>query len=286
MKEREPVKRGYSYKAQRRAYLFTTYFLLLVGAIVMLLPFLWMISTSFKPLSQTLTMPPKLIPSIFRWQNYVEAWNTAPFGKYFFNSFFIAIVETICEVIATIFAAYAFAKMDFFGKNVIFVAFLGTMMIPGEMLLVPNYITLTSFHWIDTYYALIVPFIVSVFGIFLLRQFFLSIPDELWDAARIDGSGRLGFLWRIIVPISRPGITAVALFKFIGSWNAFMWVLIVTNTPTMRTVPVGLSYFRTAAGTYFNQLMAAATMGMLPILILFFFAQKQFIQGIARSGIK
>lgn len=273
-------------RAREIAFRFTTYTLLIMGALIMIMPFLWMLSTSVKPPNEVLSMPPKWFPTVFEWQNYVQAWNAAPFGRYFFNSFFIALTVTAAEVITTIFAAYAFAKMDFLGKNVIFIAFLGTMMIPGEMLLVPNYITLTSFHWIDKYYALIVPWIISAFGIFLLRQFFMTIPDELWDAARIDGCGRLRFLWRVIVPLARPGIAAVALFKFIGSWNAFLWVLIVTNTPDMRTIPVGLSYFRTEAGTYYGQLMAASTMAILPILILFFFAQRQFIQGIARSGIK
>lgn len=268
------------------AYKLSTYTLLIAGALIMIMPFLWMLSTSFKPPNEVHSMPPKWVPSIFEWQNYVEAWNAAPFGRYFFNSFFIAITVTIAEVITTTLAAYAFAKMDFLGKNVIFIALLGTMMIPGEMLLVPNYITLTSFGWIDKYPALIVPWIISIFGIFLLRQFFMTIPDELWDAARIDGCGRLRYLWRVIVPLSRPGIAAVALFKFIGSWNAFLWVLIVTNTPKMRTIPVGLSYFRTEAGTYYGQMMAASTMAILPILILFFFTQRQFIQGIARSGIK
>lgn len=273
-------------RARERALKFSTYFLLILGSLVMIMPFLWMLSTSFKLPNEVLSMPPKWIPSVFEWQNYVKAWNAAPFARYFFNSFFIAITVTIAEVVTTIFAAYAFAKMDFLGKNVIFIAFLGTMMIPGEMLLVPNYITLTSFHWIDTYYALIVPWIVSVFGIFLLRQFFMTVPDEFWDAARIDGCSRLHFLWGIVVPLARPGIATVALFKFIGSWNAFLWVLIVTNTPKMRTIPVGLSYFRTEAGTYYGQLMAASAMAILPILILFFFTQRQFIQGIARSGIK
>ncbi len=269
-----------------RLYRLLIYLFLLAGSLVMLLPFLWMISTSLKPANEVLTMPPRWIPSVFRWQNYVEAWNAAPFGRYFLNSFFLAIVTTIGEVLCTVLAAYAFAKMDFFGRNVIFIAFLGTLMIPGEMLLVPNYITMTRLHWIDKYPALIVPWIVSVFGIFLLRQYFLTLPDDLWDAARIDGCGRFRFLWRVMVPLSRPGITTVALLKFIGTWNAFLWVLIMTNSPDMRTVPVGLSYFQSEAGTNYGQLMAASTLAILPILILFFFAQKQFVEAVARSGLK
>ncbi len=286
MSERGLSRQSRAYVVQRRAYLFTTYFLLLLGAIVMSLPFLWMISTAFKPANEVQLMPPKWIPSHWEWQNFIAAWNTAPFGAYFINSFFIAITTTIGEVLTTILAAYAFAKMNFFGKQPLFLLFLGTMMIPGEMLLVPNYILAAHLHWINTYQILIVPWLTSVFGIFLLRQFFMTIPDDLWDAARIDGCGRLRFLWRVIVPLSRAGITTVALFKFIGSWNAFLWVLIMTNTPNMRTVPVGLSFFSSEVGTNYNQLMSASLMAMLPILILFFFAQKQFIQGIARSGLK
>ncbi len=275
-----------SYVVQRRVYLFTTYFLLILGALVMSLPFLWMVDTAFKPANEVLLMPPKWIPSHWEWQNFVKAWNTAPFGRYFINSFFIAIVTTIGEVTTTIFAAYAFAKMNFFGKQPLFLLFLGTMMIPGEMLLVPNYIFMSQIHWINTYQVLIIPWLTSVFGIFLLRQFFMTIPDDLWDAARIDGCSRFRFLWGVIVPLSRPGITTVALFKFIGSWNAFLWVLIMTNTPNMRTVPVGLSFFRSDVGTDYELLMSASLMAMLPILILFFFAQKQFIQGITRTGLK
>jgi len=273
-------------RLHERLYRLLIYLFLLAGSFVMLLPFLWMISTSLKPASEVLTMPPRFIPSVFRFQNYIDAWNAAPFARYFLNSFFIAIVTTVGEVLCTVLAAYAFAKMDFLGKNVLFVAFLGTLMIPGEMLLVPNYITMTRLHWIDKYPALIVPWIVSVFGIFLLRQYFLTLPDDLWDAARIDGCSRFRFLWRVMVPLSRPGITTVALLKFIGTWNAFLWVLIMTNSPSMRTVPVGLSYFQTEAGTHYGQLMAASTLAILPILLLFFFAQKQFVEAVARSGLK
>ena len=286
MNERGLPRQASAYVIQHRVYLFTTYFLLILGAVVMSLPFLWMVDTAFKPANEVAMMPPKWIPSHLEWQNFVKAWNTAPFGHYFFNSFFIAIITTIGEVITTIFAAYAFAKMNFFGKQPLFLLFLGTMMIPGEMLLVPNYIFMSQIHWINTYQVLIVPWLTSVFGIFLLRQFFMTVPDDLWDAARIDGCGRLRYLWNVMVPLSRPGITTVALFKFIGSWNAFLWVLIMTNTPNMRTVPVGLSFFSSEVGTHYAQLMSASFMAMLPILILFFFAQKQFIQGIARSGLK
>ena len=262
------------------------YLLMLIGCAIMLLPFFWMLTTSFKTELGSLRMPPQWIPPQLHWENYATAWSMAPFGRYFFNSFFIAIVSTIGEVITTVLAAYAFAKMKFLGKNVLFAILLGTLMIPGEMLLIPNYVTLTRLGWLDSYQALIIPWIVSVFGIFLLRQFFRSIPDELWDAARIDGCPRTRYLWRVVVPLSKPAILTVALFKFLGSWNSFQWVLLMTNTESMRTIPVGLLNFSSEIGTAYNLLMAASMMAIIPILLLFFFTQKQFIQGIARTGIK
>lgn len=263
-----------------------SYALLGAGALVMSVPFLWMLSTSLKAPDEVRTFPPQWIPGVLHWENYVTAWNAAPFDWYFLNSFFIALVTTLFELITTTMAAYAFAKMEFFGKRVLFVVLLSTMMIPGEVLLIPNYITMVKLHWIDTYWALTVPWIVSVFGIFLLRQFFMSLPDALWDAAQLDGCSRFRFLWRILVPLAKPGLVTVALFKFIGSWNAFLWVIIMTNSPQKRTIPVGLLNFSQDTGTFFELLTAASTMAVLPILILFFLTQKQFIQGIARSGIR
>jgi multiple sugar transport system permease protein len=275
-----------SYVARQRAYRALLYLLMLIGCAIMLLPFFWMLTTSLKTEAGAMRMPPQWIPPQLHWENYTTAWGMAPFGRYFFNSFFTSIVSTIGEVITTVLAAYAFAKMRFFGKNVLFAILLGTLMIPGEMLLVPNYVTLTRLGWLDHYEALIIPWIVSVFGIFLLRQFFRSIPDELWDAARIDGCPRGRYLWRVIVPLSKPAILTVALFKFLGSWNAYQWVLMMTNTESMRTIPVGLATFSSDIGTAYHLLMAASVMAILPILILFFFTQKQFIQGIARTGLK
>lgn len=225
-------------------------------------------------------------PKVPQWENYKIAWNAAPFGTYFKNSFTIALTVTFIEVIFSSLAAFAFAKLNFFGKNFLFVLFLGTMMIPGEVMLIPNYITMVDFGWVDTYYSLIVPWTVSVFSIFLLRQFFMSIPHDLFEAAVLDGCGKFRFLTTILLPLSKPAIVTVMLFKFIGSWNSFLWVLIMTNTPKMRTIPVGLTYFVSDVGSYYNYLMAASTFAMAPILILFLVLQKQFIQGIAHTGLK
>ncbi len=219
-------------------------------------------------------------------QNYVEAWNAAPFGRYYFNTVFIATLTTILEIVISSMAAYAFSWMNFPGKGLLFSIFLATMMVPGEVLLVPNFITITKFGWIDTYYALIVPWVVSVFSIFLMRQHFMSIPSELFDAAKIDGSSHWRFLWQIVVPLSKPVIITSALLKFVGSWNAFLWVLIVTNSPKYRTLTVGLQSFSSEVGTLYNLLMAAATFSILPVVIIFLFAQKYFVRGIARTGLK
>lgn len=262
------------------------YVLMLVSCAVMLVPFIWMVTTAFKTEAEALMSPPKWIPSSLQWRNFSDAWNAAPFGMYFLNSFFMAITTTLGEVFTTILAAYAFAKMKFFGKNVVFAILLGTLMIPGQMLLLPNYVTMARLGWLNSYKALIIPWLVSVFGIFLLRQFFRGIPDELRDSARIDGCGRFRFLFTIVVPLSKPAIFTVALLKFLGSWNSFQWVLIMTTSPEMRTVPVGLQVFSSEIGTAYEQLMAASVLAIIPILILFLFTQKQFIQGIARTGIK
>lgn len=219
-------------------------------------------------------------------QNYIMAWKSAPFAIYYINTAFVSVVTTILEVIFAAMAAYAFAIMKFPGKNLIFALFLGTMMIPGEVLLVPNFITISKLGWIDTYYALIVPWIVSVFAIFLMRQHFLTLPSELKDAALIDGCSHFRYLWTIVAPLSKPTIITSALLKFVGSWNAFLWVLIVTNKDKFRTLPVGLQTFSTDVGTVYNQLMAAATFSILPIVVLFLFTQKYFIRGIARTGLK
>lgn len=220
-------------------------------------------------------------------QNYVDAWVMGKyFGNYYFNTVFVATITTLLDILFACMAAFAFSKLNFFGKNFIFMLFLATMMVPGEVLLVPNYITLSKFGWMDSYLALIVPWVVSVFVIFLIRQHFMTIPDELYDAGRIDGISKWGFLWKVMVPLSKPVIITGSLLKFVGSWNSFLWVLIVTKSPQVRTLPVGLSTFSTEVGTLYNKLMAASTFSMIPIIILFLFVQKYFIQGIARTGLK
>jgi multiple sugar transport system permease protein len=276
----------WQYRLRKRVTRGLLYGVLIAGAALMMLPFIWMITSSIKAPHEMTLRTIQWLPEVPQWQNYKIAWEAAPFDIYFRNSFLIAITVMFIEVIFSSLAAYAFAKLRFFGKNVLFVLFLGTMMIPGEVMLIPNYITMVNFGWVDTYYALIIPWTVSVFSIFLLRQFFLSIPHELFEAAVLDGCGKLKYLITVMLPLSKPALVTVMLFKFIGSWNSFLWVLIMTNTPSMRTIPVGLTYFVSDVGSYYNYLMAASTFAMAPILILFLLLQKQFIQGIARTGLK
>jgi len=281
-----PQNQMWRYRLNHYLKRFFLYAVLIAGALIMITPFAWMLSSSLKAPHEISLKYIKWLPESPQWQNYKIAWNSAPFATYFKNSFFIATVCMLIEVTFSSLAAYAFAKMNFFGKNVLFVLFLGTMMIPGEVMLIPNYITMVNFKWIDTYYALIVPWTVSVFSIFLLRQFFMSIPHELFEAAILDGCSKFRYLITVMLPLSKPALATVMLFKFIGSWNAFLWVLIMTNTPSMRTIPVGLTYFVSDVGAQYNYLMAASTFAMAPILILFLLLQKQFIQGIARTGLK
>jgi len=259
---------------------------LVASAAVMLLPYYLMVITAIKPLREVFTDPFTWIPSRLEWQNFVEAWTHAPFGRYFINSTVISVLETLGVLVTSALAGYAFARMRFRGRELLFVIFLGTLMVPGEVQLVPNYITVSRLGWLNTYYALIVPFLSSVFGIFFMRQFFATIPNELQDAATIDGASHWTFLWRVVVPLSKPAFITVALLTFLGSWNALTWPLIVTNTPEMRPIMVGLLSFSNEWGTQPRLLMAAATFSVLPVLVLFFVLQRYFIQGIARAGMK
>lgn len=263
-----------------------TYLLLSLGAMLMLLPFIWMLLTSIKPSYEVMKMPPVWIPSEFKWDNYIEAFEKAPFATYLFNSIVVTVLSTLGELITTILAAYAFSKLKFFGKDILFSVLMATMMIPGEVLLIPNFVTLSNLGWLDRFEALIIPWTASIFSIFLLRQFFLSIPDELHSAARVDGCSNWRFLWEIMVPLAKPALITIILLKAIGSWNAFLWPLIVTNSENMRTLPVGLTAFTTEAGTNYELLMAASAMIILPMIILFIILQKYIIQGVARAGIK
>jgi len=272
-------------RLQRRASA-AVHTLLILGGITMVLPFYWMVATSLKSGRETIQYPPTWIPHAWQWSNYAEAWSEVPFARYFANTLFISFFCVVGVVVTSCLAAYAFALMEFPGRDKMFVVFLSMMMVPQPVYLVSSYVILAKLGWIDTYYALIVPWTVNIFSIFLLKQQFRTIPKDLWDAATIDGCSRLGFLWRVVVPLSQATIVTVVLFTLIGTWNSFLWPLVVTNSDLMRPIQVGLSFFAQDYGVEHHLMMAAATLSVAPIIIFYFFAQKRIIQSFASSGLK
>jgi multiple sugar transport system permease protein len=249
-------------------------------------PFIWMILTSVKDMGEIYVYPPRWFPSVVHFDNYAKVFEAAPFGRYYLNSILVALLVTLGQLITCSMAAYAFARLKFWGRNVLFFIFLGTMMIPYNVTMIPSFMVLYWLGWVDSYQALIVPGLASAFGVFLLRQFFITIPKELEEAAVIDGASKLTILRKIIVPLSKPALATLAIFTFMGVFNDFIWALIVINSESMRTVQLGLAIFRDRYLTQWDLLMAGSVTAVLPILIVFFFAQKYFIKGITLSGLK
>ncbi len=252
----------------------------------MLFPFLWMVSTSLKSPEDMLSSSLNLIPSQFMWRNYLDAWNAQPFARYFLNTIIVAVVTVGCQLFFSSLAAYAFSFFHFPFKNFIFIALLGTMMIPQQALLVPDYVILANLRWLDTYLALIVPFTASVYSVFFFRQFFMTLPRDLYEAAVVDGCSHFGFYFRILLPLSRPPMLTLGIFSFLGSWNSFLWPLIVTNSTELRVLQVGLAYFLSEAGTEWGLLMAASTFSIIPLVIGYLIVQKRFVENQAMTGLK
>lgn len=262
------------------------YVLLTVGALTMLLPFFWMISTSLKTPGEAVAMPPVWISKNLQINNFISALKAAPFGRYFMNSVIVTIASVAGELVTTILAAYAFARLEFYGKNVLFVLLISTMMVPGELLTIPNFVTLSNWGLINTYASLFLPFLASVFSIYILKEAFEAVPDEIYYAAKVDGCSDWRYLWTVMVPLAKSSIVSIAILAIIGSWNSFMWPLIVTTDQTMRTLPVGLQAFTTEAGTQYELLMAASTIVVIPMIIVYLFLQKYIIEGLASGGSK
>lgn len=267
------------------------YIFLLFAAVVCLFPFFWMITTSLMTLGETINR--KIFPEVPQWINFIDAWQQAKFGKYFMNSVLVTVGTLAGLLVTSIFAGYAFGRIEFKGKNLIFALFLATMMIPESVTIIPNLLMirgsilpLPGGSWLNTYWALTVPFMANAFSIFLLKQFFAQVPKELWDAARIDGCDHTRFLIQVVLPISKAPLMTVLLFGFTGAWNAFTWPLLVTTKDTWRPLMVGLWGFVSEAGPQTNLLMAGAVITLLPILLIYFITQKQFTQGIATTGLK
>ncbi len=262
------------------------YAVLIFGAIWMLLPFLWMLSTAFKTQAESLRMPPTFIPHHFTTMPFKIVWEKVHFPQYIYVSTIVSLFTLFGVLITSLLAAYAFSWYEFPGREQMFMAMLSLMMVPIPVYVVPLYIIVQKLGWIDTFYALIVPWTVNIFGIFLLRQHMRSIPRDLYDAAIIDGCSRLRFLFSVVMPLVKPAIVTIAIFDIIGSWNAFMWPLMVTNSDKMRPIQVGLAYFAQGETTNYPALMAASTITILPLLILFFIAQRQIVESYSRSGLK
>lgn len=255
--------------------------------LITVLPLYWMISTSLKTPTDVFSYPPKMIPSTLEWGNFANAWDMAPWGRYFVNTALYTACTVLGVLLSSVTSGYAFAKLSFKGRNSLFLAYVGTMMIPSQVTIIPVYMILAKMNWVDTYAGLIVPGLTSAFGCFLMRQFIAGIPTEIIESGLIDGAGHLKILRSIVSPLLYPAVATLGIFTFMGAWNNFFWPLVVTNSDELRTVQIGLSSFQNQYGTAdWGSMMAAATLVSLPVLILFFFAQRYFIEGIAMTGVK
>ena len=264
------------------------YILLTLGAIIMLFPFYWMISGSIKTLGEIQSPDIVWWPEHPQWHNFVEVltMKSNPFGIYFKNSIIVSVMNTVCTLLTTILAAFAFSKLEFRGRDKLFSLLLGTMMVPSQMYLITNFITITRMGLIDNLWAQIIPYTASIFYIYLLRQFFNQIPNQIYLAAKVDGCSDWKFLWTMMVPNSKSSLVTIGLFNFIASWNAYLWPMLVSNSTSKRVLSTGLQYFQGEAGNEYHLMMAGATIVVLPLILIYLCFQKYIIQGIARGGLK
>ena len=266
------------------------YSILAAGVLAMAGPFMWMITTSISHEGDVFAQKAhwwmSYVPTTFVWQNYIEAWDAVPFARFFINSVFTSVATTFGQVATSAMAAYAFSRLTFPGRDKIFLAYLATMMIPFPVTMIPVFILFRQIGWIDTYKALILPGIFTAYGTFMLRQFFMTLPRDLEDAAKIDGCGYIGIFLKVILPLSKPALATLTTFTFMGSWMNFMWPLVVLNSHEKFTLPVGLAYFQSVHTTNWTLLMAGSIIVLIPVLIVFIFNQRYFVEGIKLSGIK
>ena len=260
--------------------------LLVGGAVVILSPVWWMVSTSLKSMQEIYRYPPTVIPEVFHWDNYIKAWLSAPFTRYLLNTVVLTVIGVATNITSNSFIAYGFSKIRFPGREVMFAVVLGTMMIPGFVTLVPQYVLFAKLRWIDTYLPLLVPGLFgNAFFIFLIRQFFLTIPNELVEAAKIDGANHL-YIWsRLMLPLIKPALITVGIMAFNGKWNDFLGPLLYINSEQKYTLQIGLTIFRGTVQTQWNYLMAASVIALVPVILIFFIFQRYFIEGInVQSG--
>ncbi|KAB8126325.1 carbohydrate ABC transporter permease [Gracilibacillus oryzae] len=261
--------------------------LLIAGSFIMVFPFIWTILSSLKNMAQIFVIPPQWIPDPVMWSNYIDSLLAMPFGLAYFNSFYITVVIVLSTLITASMAAYAFAKINFKGANVLFILFLATMMIPKQVTMIPLYLVMDQLGWLDTHLSLVVPgALFNAFAVFLLRQFVMGIPRELEEAAIMDGAGYVRIYWNIILPLIRPALAAIAIFTFLQSWNNFLDPLIYLNTPEKFTVPILLNSFKGLYTANWPLMMAGTVISVIPVLIVYIFSQKQIIEGVAITGIK
>lgn len=286
------MKEGYEIKKKRKQIFkkILAYILLSFFGFFMVIPLFWMIATSLKePVEVFIRYPSwwrNWIPPHPRWRNYVEVFRAVPFLRFYINSLFVAVIVTLGQVITSSFAAYAFSRLSFPGRDKLFFGYIATMMVPGTVIIIPVYILMNKFGWINTYKALTIPAMFTAYGTFMLRQFFMTLPRDLEDAAKIDGCGYFGIYYRIILPLSKPALATLTTFVFIGNWQSFLWPLLVINSIEKNTIPIGLAYFQSQYLTDWPLLMAASVMAIVPVIIIFVFSQRYFIEGIKLTGIK
>ena len=259
---------------------------LAIIACITLLPYYWMVSSSLKTMANMFSVPIQWIPNPINWMSYVLAWQAQNFTLYFFNSCVVAVAITLGNLLLSSLAGYSLTKFRYRGRGLTFLLILSTMMLPLEVTMVPLFLIVKQLDWLNSYPGLIVPFLVDGFGVFLMRQYMLSIPSELIDAARIDGASEFRIFWMIVMPLCKPALVALAVFTFREAWDMYIWPLIIVSKDSLRTLPLAISLFMSSYGTAWDQLMAIAVLGTLPMIILFFFLQRAFIQGIAVTGLK
>ncbi len=266
------------------------YALLIALAFSMVVPFLWMVTTSLKTPGTTFSYPPQILPTEFNFSQYQRLFENLPFARYFLNTLFVTLATVVGQLVVCSLAAYGFARLNFMGRDTVFVLYLTTMMIPFQITLIPTFLIITQLGWVNTYQGLIVPGISSAFGIFLLRQSFLNIPRDYQDAARIDGANEFTIFTRVFLPLNGPTLTTLGVFAFMGTWTDLLWPLLIARTEDLRTLELGLAYFNARPNAFVQPnwplLMAGAVVVMLPVLIIYVLAQRYFVQGIALSGVK
>lgn len=264
------------------------YTFLIAMAIIIIFPFYWMLISSVKSLSEYKLPVPTLFPKEILLSNYVEAFNQANLGRLFLNTLYVGLVSTLLSLVITVLSAFAFARLEFKGKNVLFAALLATMMIPGELFTITNYATVNAFGWMDSFTVLIVPFLVSVFYIYLLKQNFMQIPNELYLAAKVDGTSDLKYLWKVMIPLSLPTLISITILKMMGAWNSYVWPRLVANKPEYQLITNGLrnAFTESTGDVNIPVQMAAVAIVSLPLFLVFIFLRKYIMKGVSRSGIK